>query len=139
MTRINVVDPGELHVKHLVAEYRELPRVFGAVRRAVKAGKRPDDFNVPAYVLGTGHVRFFYTRLSYLARRQRQLVEEMRRRGYRPRYLKSLRTEFNDIPKEWWGDWHPTPEAIAINLARLQERAPKGPSSPSSSPSAPSL
>lgn len=38
MTRINLIPPSELHYKHLVAEYRELPRVFGLVRRAQANG-----------------------------------------------------------------------------------------------------
>jgi len=35
MTRINLVDPSTLHSKHLLAEYRELPRVFGLVQQAL--------------------------------------------------------------------------------------------------------
>ena len=34
MTRINVVDVTTLHQRHLVAEYRELPRVFALAHKA---------------------------------------------------------------------------------------------------------
>ena len=43
MTRINCVPPSELTVQHLVAEYRELPRIFALVRAAIARGERPDD------------------------------------------------------------------------------------------------
>lgn len=33
MTRINVVPVTELTDKHLLAEYRELPRIFGASKK----------------------------------------------------------------------------------------------------------
>jgi deoxyribonuclease (pyrimidine dimer) len=41
MTRINVVPPRELTRQHLIAEYRELPRVFGLVKKAAARGERP--------------------------------------------------------------------------------------------------
>ena len=68
MTRINVVPPAELCNKHLLAEYRELPRVFGLAK--------PVDDAPSAYVLGKGHVRFFYDKLGYLAKRQRQIIDD---------------------------------------------------------------
>ncbi|MGP2427932.1 pyrimidine dimer DNA glycosylase/endonuclease V, partial [Escherichia coli] len=40
MTRINLTLVSELADQHLMAEYRELPRVFGAVRKHVANGKR---------------------------------------------------------------------------------------------------
>ena len=40
MTRINLTLVSELADQHLMAEYRELPRVFGAVRKHVQNGKR---------------------------------------------------------------------------------------------------
>lgn len=39
MTCINLVDPSTLHSKHLLAEYRELPRVFKLVEAAEKRGQ----------------------------------------------------------------------------------------------------
>jgi deoxyribonuclease (pyrimidine dimer) len=122
MTRINCVPPAELTVKHLVAEYRELPRVFGLVRQAILRGERPDDARNPtAYTLGKGHIRFFYARLGYLSRRQAALVEEMRRRGYQPTFAE-VHLLVTEIPAEWCGEWEPTPEAVALNRARIEER-----------------
>ena len=65
MTRINCVPPSELTVQHLVAEYRELPRIFALVRAAIARGERPDDTRNPTeYRLGSGHVRFFTAKVE---------------------------------------------------------------------------
>ena len=122
MTRINCVPPAELATPHLVAEYRELPRVFGLVRAAIARGERPDDPRNPTgYRLGAGHVRFFYRRLGYLARRQGLLVREMQARGHVPRFTDPSGL-LDGIPEGWREDWTPLPEALALNRARLAER-----------------
>lgn len=122
MTRINCIPPEELTGPHLVAEYRELPRIFTLVRAAISRGERPDDRRNPVeYRLGAGHVRFFYPRLGYLSRRQAALVAEMLARGYQPGFTetKDLLTGF---PAEWCADWEPTTEAQTLNRARIAER-----------------
>jgi len=119
MTRINCVPVEELSGPHLVAEYRELPRVFALAHKAFLRG----NFAQPAqYTLGQGHITFFYTRLGYLSRRHRELVTEMLRRGYRPRFQGITRTDFPETPDAWWADWQPDDEAVAVNRARLAER-----------------
>ncbi|SRR5690606_30299184 len=120
MTRINCVDVAELSGKHLVAEYRELPRVFNLARNACKKGPIP---KLEQYVLGPGHVRFFYTRLGYLCRRHHELIREMRRRGYRPQFQGVRRESFPDIPDEYWADWLPPNEAIQLNRERIAQRS----------------
>lgn len=121
MTRINCVPVQELSGPHLVAEYRELPRVFALAQKAAARGTltQPE-----RYTLGKGHVLFFYTRLAYLARRHRQLVAEMKRRGYRPSFDGVQRQQFPDIPDAFWGDWEPDEAALLINRARIAERSP---------------
>ena len=109
MTRINCVPPEELTARHLLAEYRELPRVFALAR--------PDPNAPTAYTLGPGHVRFFYSRTGYLARRQAALIAECRRRGFNVAHT----TPPAPIPG-LDADWTPTPEALAINRARIAER-----------------
>ncbi|MBO1111755.1 pyrimidine dimer DNA glycosylase/endonuclease V [Bordetella petrii] len=119
MTRINCVPVEELTRQHLVAEYRELPRVFALARKACERGpvSSPTD-----YTLGKGHLLFFYTRLGYLARRHGELVREMQRRGYQPAFLAPLAEVHADIPAALWGDWTPTPQALAMNRRRIAER-----------------
>lgn len=122
MTRINCVPPAELTTQHLVAEYRELPRIFGLVRAAIARGERPDDSRNPRdYRLGPGHVRFFYPRLGFLARRQEALVAEMLRRGYSPSFTDPAGL-LAGMPAEWCGDWTPSADAMALNRARIAER-----------------
>lgn len=80
MTRINTIGPSYLTDKHLVAEYRELPRVFMLITKWARTGcrgKRPKHFT-----LGAGHVRFFYDKPDWLVARFYSLVAEMRDRGF---------------------------------------------------------
>lgn len=123
-----MVPPSELHRAHLIAEYRELPRIFTQARKAWERGERHDDPRNPnTYTLGTGHVRFFYPRLQFLHDRQHELVEEMRRRGYKPTFdPTSLPILFEEMPEVWLGHYSPTPDALRINRERILLRAPKG-------------
>ena len=121
MTRINLVPPSELSDKHLGAEYRELPRVFGLVRDAIARGERPDDPRNPkTYVLGPGHVRFFYNKCRFLHTRYMRITEECRRRG---RIVNYSLPPSSGIDDEWWGNYEPTPEALALNRQRIKERS----------------
>lgn len=115
MTRINVVPPETLTDQHLLAEYRELPRVLplaaAAVRRGIVLGP-------PRYTLGKGHVTFFYSRTDYLVGRHTVIVMELLRRGYnlsRPEPL---------VAVAGCGEskWQPTERDILVNLERLRER-----------------
>lgn len=122
MTRINLVEPEELVRQHLVAEYRELPRIFGLVRAAQTKGLRPGSLKAPqAYVLGRGHMLFFYDKCMFLLRRQQSLIREMRARGYDPKfaYPNDLIT---GLDPHWLGDYTPTVEAIELNRQRIRER-----------------
>lgn len=123
MTRINLVEPSELHYKHLVAEYRELPRIFKLAEDASIRGWSSTDKRIPSsYRLGSGHVTFFYNKLGWLSKRFSSLVIEMQRRGYNPTYTKPTDT---NLSKDWYNDWCPTPEAINMNKARILDRMPK--------------
>jgi hypothetical protein len=119
MTRINCVPVQELTDKHLLAEYRELPRVFKLARRCPDAPKN--------YTLGAGHVKFFYDKLLYCQKRQVQLYEEMKLRGFKPKYdpeeLWHYHPKAGGRTFEYqWEDWAPTPEALEINRNRIGER-----------------
>ena len=123
MTRINLVDPRTLHSKHLLAEYRELPRVFKLVLAAQQRGLTPDTASIPKqYVLGTGHVTFFYNKLHWLECRFLTLVEECLARNFSVQYYSVPGTY---LDHHWWGDYTPTPEAIELNAARIKDRMPK--------------
>jgi len=122
MTRINCIDPTLLNGKALLAEYRELPRVFELVRKAQERGESPSDKRNPtSYTLGTGHVRFFYSRLGWLLSRPKQLVRECLARGYKIQYTQPD-TLIDGIGEEWLGDWTPTETDAKINIDRITQR-----------------
>lgn len=120
MTRINCTPVAQIHTKQLHGEYVELPRVFVHMKRRIEKGKPPTDIPA-AFTHGPGHVTFFFDKLEYLEFRYSEICTELCKRGFnlKPR---SLHAEFKDIPSRFWKGWTPTPEAIAINKARIDER-----------------
>jgi len=110
MTRINVVPVAELCDKHLLAEYRELPRVFKLARECNEAPAQ--------YTLGTGHVKFFFNKLSFLTERHKSIVKELTTRGFSIRYPEAPVSRLRQL----YGSYTPTKEALAINRARIEER-----------------
>lgn len=106
MTRINTVSPADLTDEHLLAEWRELPRIFRLVLDARPVPER--------YTLGTGHMRFFLARLGYLGRRHASLTGELLSRGY------DL-TPHPPLPTDG-GSWEPDDDARRVNVERLIER-----------------
>ena len=123
MTRINVVPVNTLTGKHLVAEYRELPRVFALAHAASQSPKPWSHKQPKQYQLSIGHCLFFYDKLGYLAERHKQLTEEMLARGYKPSFTGCLKQEWQDrIPAGYWRDYVPTEEALAINKGRIDKR-----------------
>lgn len=119
MTRVNCVPVSELTDRELGAEYRELPRVVGLVRRAIRRGETVEALAHLRYTMGEGHVRFFYPRLGYLEARHRELVAECRRRG---RVVRFATLGLDGIPLAWQGHWKPDAEALAVNWERLMLR-----------------
>lgn len=121
MTRINVVPPEELTVKHLVAEYREITRVPGNLTKSLNRKTKFSMSEIPAkYTLGTGHVKFFYDKMLFLQKRFESLVNEMLKRGYKPSYTDS--SIFIPSDMEYYNDYIPTPEAVSVNRQRIKER-----------------
>jgi len=126
MTRINLVEPHQLTDKHLMAEYRELPRIFTAVLKLQEQGKTPADVDIPdQYVLGQGHMKFFYDKTFWLEKRYEQLYSELRQRGFNldiNLYLSVLAHSGNIAPC-WYGTYQPKPEDIYLNMVRLCKRS----------------
>lgn len=113
MTRINCVDPHELVDKHLLAEYRELPRLRNAYpRKAVPI--IPD-----RYCLGKGHVTFFFDKGQYLVGRHKLIVEEMKRRGFVVNYPN---LDLSHWPSDAMNNWQPDSHAISTNRQRIADR-----------------
>ena len=119
MTRINVIPPTELHRTHLVAEYREIVRVFDLARKCqyeLHKKKIPNE-----YTLGTGHVLFFYDKLKFISERYDNLCQEMTDRGYTCNRVSKQELE-QGIERSLFWNYEPTTQAIEINKARINER-----------------
>lgn len=125
MTRINCVPVKELCNKHLFAEWRELPRIQSYLTKTLQK----EDINKvvskisPKYILGTGHVKFFYDKLFWLSGRYEELTLELLERGYNiePREL------VLEAPEKLFNNWKPSQEYMELNRQRTQDRLPKNP------------
>ncbi len=78
MTRINLIPVEELSDQHLMAEYRELPRIVNGVLEE----KFTSVNRSPHYKLGTGHVIFFTDKIIFLAERYHRIFRELKYRGF---------------------------------------------------------
>jgi len=124
MTRINLVDPGDLADQHLVAEYREIFMVGPALQRSLKSKNGLTD--IPKdFTLNKGHVKFFYNKGKYLHKRYKELIAEMKRRGMNPDPTRKFKTE--QFPKELYKDWKPKKQDITIIKERIEQRIKQKP------------
>lgn len=113
MTRINLgILPAELCDQHLLAEYRELPRVAIVAKRHDKSG----DCKFPELpTLGTGHVLYFVPYGKTLQRRWEALRAELVLRDFSPTL------GWRGYP--WrWAEGQVPDEHIALGRTLLMER-----------------
>ena len=116
MTRINVgILHKELSNKHLIAEHREIKRIPNCIAK----GKYNMDGQPDRFKLGTGHVKFFYDKLSYLKDRYKMLYMECVRRGFN---VQNYIGAWDNIPEELMGNYQPTEEDRKIIQQRIKER-----------------
>jgi CO dehydrogenase/acetyl-CoA synthase epsilon subunit len=123
MTRINLIPPSELSQKHLVAEYREIMRLPNNLKKALtrKTSKFSTKEIPDHYVLGTGHVKFFFDKMLFLQKRFEALVQEMLNRGYNPNFTDSSIFIPDDL--YFYNDYSPSDVDIKINKIRIAERS----------------
>ena len=127
MTRINLIDVELLSDQHLIAEYRELPRIYGDVRELLSKGTNVRDIKFPSsFVLGRGHMTFFYNKLEFLVKRQQRIIDECLLRGTKIKYTKPM--DISDIPVEWCNDYTPRNDEVRLSNSRLIERIGENPS-----------
>ncbi|MDC0145118.1 pyrimidine dimer DNA glycosylase/endonuclease V [bacterium] len=122
MTRINLIEPSELTDQHLIAEYREIFMVGGSLKRTLVSKSGYQESKVPKqYTLNAGHVYFFYNKGKYLDKRYKELIDEMKRRGFKPDktriFPKEIFTE-NGL----YNDWIPNPEDYKLIRQRIEEK-----------------
>ena len=122
MTRINIIDTTELTDQHLIAEYREIFMVAGSLRRTLVSKNGYQESKVPKhYTLNSGHVYFFYNKGKYLHNRYNQLIDEMKRRGFKPDSNRVFPKEVF-IDNNLYNDWLPRVEDYNIIKQRIEEK-----------------
>ena len=126
MTRINLIEPNELHPKHLVAEIHEITRVFGLVQKAqdrkINKYNFKDKIKQPsAYTMGAGHVYFFYDKLGFITERYYALNQEAIKRNFNVNPIDKGQL-ISGIQSWWFGGYQPTEDALGINRERINER-----------------
>lgn len=116
MTRINVgILPGELPDKLLIAEHREIKRI----PNVVKSGRFSLANQPKSFTLGTGHVKFFYSRLLFLKERYKELHDECLFRGFN---VQNYISAWDDVPQEYLGDYIPTQRDRSLILERINSK-----------------
>jgi len=114
VTRINLIPVRELSDQHLMAEYRELPRM---AHFAGKTKQRKEDIPV-SFTLNKGHMTFFLDKAEFLEQRHAEIVEECLRRG-----IKIKNTDRFKMPRTFeQSDWVPTEEEINVSRERIHEK-----------------
>ena len=78
MTRINLIPVSELSDQHLLAEYRELPRI---IKQKIDVSNAPE-----RYCLGKGHMKWAKRHSPFCIARYKELCEEMIYRGFKVNY-----------------------------------------------------
>lgn len=124
MTRINVVNVKELNNQHLFSEWREMPRMVSYLHKSLNSKRGFTIEQIPKeYILGQGHIKFFYDKFLFLHKRHIEITKELLNRGYKLNYLSS--DIFKTVDKIWYNDYIPTTKAIHLNMQRINERLKK--------------
>ena len=144
MTRINLfVPPIDEHVRRA---RDESPRIATHVRKLINTNALHRLDSAPtAYTVqtadnpkgGKGHMMFFCNKLKYVERYYQAVRAECEARGFNGGEFGNRDAWPHLLPKQWhtndgqfiefWNDYQPTLEAIAINKKRMIERIPAKP------------
>jgi deoxyribonuclease (pyrimidine dimer) len=127
VTRINLgIASSDLCDQHLLAEYRELPRIWSDVSKLLQRGEGV--YHIPnTFTLGTGHVCYFRNKGRYLHTRWESLCAEMRGRGFAVNLQwREWPSEelYQDIPQETEVAAAPQLQARICDRLRTMTRSP---------------
>lgn len=132
MTRINCIDAYHLTNKHLLAEYRELPRIFKSILDNLVQDKDVKRIEEDDYRLGEGHMTFFNNKLNFLVKRYDRIIAILKVRKFNlsdsyNSYVKKMIKELEEDRRthNLFKDWKPSLRDEAININRLIERSPE--------------
>jgi deoxyribonuclease (pyrimidine dimer) len=130
VTRINLVNVQDLADQHLMAEWREIKMIPPALRRSLVV-KKQEGFNanhrvhqiIPAtYILGEGHVRFFYDKLMWLKFRYEELTQELLTRGFELSDVREYDVYINDLPAIFHQSFVPDLNEKKVSVERIVRR-----------------
>ena len=113
--RINVIPPKYLADQHLVAEYREIKMLSKMFLISLKSKNGLGKYG-GEYTLNKGHGKCLYDKFGFIEKRFQQLLDEMTSRNFKTNYDI---LDLSEIPKQFFGDYTPTEEAIRINVERI--------------------
>lgn len=121
--RIHCVPPEYLTDAELEKERDTIIGVFSAVSQAISKGRTPDYYKqFDKYVFGEGHLKFFYTKVSFLKHRYKHIEAVMRDRGM----IDGIRLPktAKKITPEWCRGWNPTEDDFYLDIVthNLQDR-----------------
>ena len=108
MVRVNIVNPKVLSDQHLIAEYREILLLFGVYKNRINKGIKKSDNNL------MHPIQFYQDKLLYLKHRHEDLIEEMKKRKFKPKKT----VDINDFHFDRLNDWEPKKE----HIERIKER-----------------
>jgi len=107
-----------------MAEYRELIRIPNGVLTGRLKSFYPD---APTeYTLGSGHIKFFVSRIPYLFYRHSELYKELLYRNFNITFMDWSKT-FDSLPDDCRNLYMPTPAEISLNISRIIDRMPANP------------
>lgn len=129
MTRINLIPVDELTDQHLLAEWREIKMIPASLRRSLKTKSKEDILkSIPKeFTLNTGHVKFFFNKLTYLSVRYDLLTKELLKRNFKLYHMGDFADFCKDIPKEFFGDFVLEEKDFLIITNRIKEKLAKRP------------
>lgn len=128
--RGNLVPVVELMDQHLMAEWRELKMVPAALRRSMRSKSVEMIMSsIPSsFVLGKGHITFWYNKLTFLTERYAMLTTELLLRGFNLQYRGGFETFTKDLPKVFFNHYYPNATEIGMSRARIAEKIAMKPS-----------
>ena len=127
MTRINIIPVSELYDQHLIAEYREITMIPASLNKTLKSKAGLNKSKISKqYTLNTRHVYFFYNKGKYLDKRYKEIIKEMKARGFKPDSKRKFPKEIF-INNNLYNDWIPTIEDYKIIRKRILSKLAQKP------------
>lgn len=122
MTRINLVPPRLLTDQHLMAERKEINQFSGQFKKSISSKSFNRSKLPKSFLLGTGHVKFFYNYGYFLHLRYIAIAEELEVRHGRP-YSLNFSDPWTQLNlSDMYKDYQPDEDAYRMIIGRIKDR-----------------